>query len=380
MNDYDIAVLGGGLAGMSLLYHLERAGKLSGKRVLLVEPAGKKTAHDRTWSFWESGEGPFEHLLHYRWSQVSLHNDRNHCTCDLRPYAYKVIFSDAWYAYVNEVIDGVTGLVRSEQRATEPTTSSGHASFKLGDRMVTATTVFSSLPHPVDHRQIRQPYLDQHFRGWFIDTEEDVFNPGKATLMDFRTPQEGETRFFYVLPFSKRRAMIEIAIFSNEHLPQETYDRLIAEYIAAHWTNKPYRVYHTEAGNIPMTTYDYPRRNGNLIYIGLGGGAARPSTGYTFYGLQRQLMRLAADFPDLKDTGVWPEKHRLYDATLLRILEQGRLRGDRVFVDLFSNNPPARVLAFLNGESSLWQDLRLMGTTPITVFGKTFVEELLHQV
>ena len=67
--------------------------------------------------------------------------------------------------------------------------------------------------------------------------------------------------------------MIEIAIFSNEHLQQETYDRLIAEYIAAHWTSKPYRVYHTEAGNIPMTTYDYPRRNGNLIYIGLGGGS-----------------------------------------------------------------------------------------------------------
>ena len=134
---------------MSLLYHLERAGKLSGKRVLLVEPAGKKTA-PRSYLVLLGIRGrplraPY---CNHRWSQVSLHNDRNHCTCDLRPYAYKVIFSDAWYAYVNEVIDGVTGLVRSEQRATEPTTSSGHASFKLGDRMVTATTVFSSLPAP----------------------------------------------------------------------------------------------------------------------------------------------------------------------------------------------------------------------------------------
>ena len=51
-----------------------------------------------------------------------------------------------------------------------------------------------------------------------------------------------------------------------------------------------------------------------------------------------------------------------------------------MFVDLFSYNPPGAGARFPQRESSLWQDLRLMGTTPITVFGKTFVEELLHQV
>ena len=376
MNDYDIAVIGGGLAGLSILYHLERAGKLSGKRVLLVDPE-RKSAHDRTWSFWEAGQGPFEHLLHHRWRSVALHNSVKDCTCDLRPYNYKVILSDDFYEYVNGVLDGVEGLTRASNTATDLRSESGSASFTMDGKRITAGHVFSSLPHPLDHRKIKEPYLDQHFRGWFIDTEEDVFDPGQATLMDFRTPQNGETRFFYVLPLSKRRAMVEIAIFSNTHLTTAAYDEIIATYIANHWTRQPYNIYHTEGGNIPMTTYDYPRRNGNLICIGLGGGAARPSTGYTFYGLQRQLMRIAASFPDISATSVWPEKHRLYDATLLRILEQGKLPGDQVFVDLFERNPPARVLAFLNGESSLWQDLRLMGTTPIGVFGKAFVGELM---
>ncbi|CAH1001446.1 hypothetical protein LEM8419_02349 [Neolewinella maritima] len=376
MSHYDIAVIGGGLAGLSVLYHLKRAGKLSGKRVLLVDPQ-RKTAHDRTWSFWETGEGPFEELVYHRWDQVSLHNAHTHCTCDLAPYAYKVILSNDFYAHVNGILDGVGALTRVQGQASEVRSGPATASFQLGGETVTADIVFSSEPHPLDYREVKQPYLDQHFRGWFIETEEDTFDPRRASLMDFRTPQEGETRFFYVLPFSKRRAMVEIAIFSNEHLRTEQYDALIGDYIHAHWTQGPYRVYHTEGGNIPMTTYDYPRRTGNLIYIGLGGGAARPSTGYTFYGLQRQLMRLAAAFPDISATQVWPEKHRLYDATLLRILEQRKLRGDEVFVNLFQRNPPARVLAFLNGESTLWQELRLMGTTPIGVFGTTFVRELL---
>lgn len=374
MNDYDIAVLGGGLAGLSVLYHLERAGKLAGKRVALVDPE-RKTEHDRTWSFWERGEGPFEDQVYHRWHQVSLANSQKDFTCDLRPYAYKVIMSDDFYAHVNAMLDGIAGLERIEQRAGNLQTNSSGASFEAGGKRLTADTVFSSLPHPLDYREVSAPYLDQHFRGWFIETKEDTFDPGLASLMDFRTPQCDETRFFYVLPFSKRRAMVEIAIFSNNHLAQEEYDRLIGNYIRDHWTRADYRIYHTEGGNIPMTTYDYPRRNGNLIYIGLGGGAARPSTGYTFYGLQRQLMRLADRYPDVSSTTVWPERHQLYDATLLRILQEKKLRGDEVFVNLFENNPPARVLSFLNGESSLVDELRLMGTTPIGVFGGTFLRE-----
>ncbi len=376
MSHYDIAVLGGGLAGLSLLYHLERAGKLSGKRVLLIDPA-RKTGHDRTWSFWETGEGPFEHLLYHRWERVKLHNSTSHCTCDLRPYAYKVILSTDFYAHVNAVIDAQPAIERKFTTAEVLHTDRERVAFRMDGEVHTASYLFSSASHPLDYRDVSQPYLDQHFRGWFVETEEDTFDPEEATMMDFRTPQHEETRFLYVLPFSKRRALVEVAIFSNDHLTAEAYDRLIADYLREYWTRKPYRVYHTEAGNIPMTTYPYPHREGNLIYIGLGGGAARPSTGYTFYGLQRQLMQVAEDYPRVGSAKTWRAKDLLYDATLLRILEQQRLRGDEVFVNLFRDNPPARVLAFLNGESSFLQELQLMSTTPVGVFGTTFLREAL---
>jgi lycopene beta-cyclase len=374
-NHHDIAVLGGGLAGLSLLYHLEKAGKLVGKKVLLVDPEGRKSAHDRSWSFWEEGSGPFEDLVYHRWPAVTVDNKDKNLDLELGAYEYKLIRSTEFYDHVNKVLDGNPGIERLQARAEDIVPQESGVTFSALGADYQANLAFSSLPLHLRPRQIKQPYLDQHFRGWFITTEEDTFDPGKAALMDFRTPQEGESRFFYVLPFSKRRAMIEIAIFSNNHLERAEYDRLLETYIHSHWTERPYTIDHTEEGNIPMTTYPFPNRERDLIYIGMRGGATRPSTGYTFYGLQRQLQALAQDFPKLDRLATWSSRHILYDATLLRILQDGRLQGDELFVDLFANNPPERVLAFLNGETTIGQELRLMTTTDIVVFGKAFVEE-----
>ncbi len=371
MNErYDIAVVGGGLAGLSLLYHLNEAGRLTDRRIALIDPE-RKGAHDRTWSFWEKEEGPFEHLVHHHWPEVDVANREKHRTCVLAPYTYKLIRSNDFYAEMNSMLEGLPQVEHLKTRVLDVNGQTVNTS----TGSLTAEYIFDSRPTPYDYRELDHPYLDQHFRGWYVETAAAVFDPNRATLMDFRTPQRGETRFLYVLPFSTRRALVEVAIFSNDHLSAAEYDRIMADYLAEHWTAN-YQVTHTEAGNIPMTTEPYPLRDGNHIYIGLGGGAARPSTGYTFYGLQRQLMSLAADFPRMRDLRPWSARHTLYDATLLRILQDSRLPGDEVFVDLFDRNPPARVLAFLNGESTLAQELLLMSTTPVGTFGKTFVGEL----
>ncbi len=377
MKEYDLAVIGGGLAGLSLLYHLHRAGKLRGQRVLLVDPE-RKQGNDRTWSFWERGQGPFEDIVLQRWNRVTLHNADADLACDLGAYTYKLIRSADFYAKTQAAISEVAGLDRRYARANDIRTVPEGVQFTVDGETVIAKHAFSSLPHPLDYRQVTAPYLDQHFRGWYVETEEDTFDPSVATLMDFRTPQLDQTRFFYVLPFSERRAMIEIAIFSNEHLITEEYDRLIQEYVAEHWTRAAYRIEHSEAGNIPMTTYAFPRRDGSLVHIGLGGGDARPSTGYTFYNVQRKMMEIAEAYPRLPDLSPWPERHLLYDATLLRLLQEGVLPGERVFVNLFRDNPTERVLAFLNGNTSLVEELRLMSTVPIGPFASTFARELFR--
>ncbi|MEL7162190.1 MAG: lycopene cyclase family protein, partial [Bacteroidota bacterium] len=358
-------------------YHLQRAGKLTDQRILLVDPAGRKSGHDRSWSFWEKDPGPFEELVYHRWPRVYVNNSQQNLECDLGEYEYKFIRSTEFYAHVNQVIDEIPGLELLTARAEDIQSTAEGVTFTVAGEDYRADLAFSSLPLHLRPRHIKQPYLDQHFRGWFIETEENTFDPQVASLMDFRTPQHGESRFFYVLPWSKREAMVEIAIFSNNHLTAAGYDELIAAYLAEHWTDR-YRVTKTEQGNIPMTTYPFGERDGNLIYIGMRGGATRPSTGYTFYGLQRQLQRLAADFPRIGKLRPWPRRHILYDATLLRILQEQRLPGDEVFVDLFATNPAPRLLAFLNGETSIPQEMGIMSSTYIPAFGMGFLRELVR--
>ena len=373
--DYDIAILGGGLAGLSLLYHLIKQDKLARRRVQLVDPEGAKGGHDRTWSFWEREAGPFEEIVEHRWRKVTLHNNRQDVETDLGEYTYKIIRSPAFYAHVNAVIDACPNVTRLKGRAENITSTDVGVTYQVGEEVYHSPLAFSSLPLHLRPRQISQPYLDQHFRGWFIETGQPIFDPAVATLMDFRTEQHGETRFLYVLPLSPTYALVEVAIFSNDHLRAEEYDEILRDYLKGHWTGD-YRIDHVEAGNIPMTTYPFEARDRNLIYIGMRGGATRPSTGYTFWALQRQLERMARNFPDVITVPVWPRRHVAYDATVLHILERQQIPGDELFVDLFAKNPAGRVLAFLNGESGLGQELALMGSTRIGVFGPAFVREL----
>ena len=377
MTRYDLAVIGAGLAGLSALYHLQVAGKLTGQRVVLVDPVVKH-GNDRTWSFWEKEAGLFEDIVYHRWERVALHNAVHELTCDLSPYTYKLIRSADFYRKVMTTLETVEGLDIRRAAATDLASDAGEVRFTVAGERIVADRALSSLPFPLDYRAVDEPYLDQHFHGWYVETEEDVFSPGVATFMDFRTDQAGETRFLYVLPFSSRRAVVEVAIFGNEHLTTEAYETILSDYIKRHWTRGGYRIEHTEAGVIPMTTFPYPRRAGRLLHIGMAGGDTRPSTGYTFYNVQRQMAKLAAAYPELPALPSWPKRHILYDATLLRILQEGRLAGQDLFVDLFRKNPPARVLAFLNGETSLRQELALMSTVPLAPFAVTFGREALR--
>lgn len=377
---FDLAVLGGGLAGLSLLYHLGKAGKLGdGARVLCVDPAGRKRGYDRTWSFWERENGPFETIVHHRWQSVWVADHDRMLDLDLAPYTYKQIRSSDFYAHVHDYLDGFNNITWLTGRAENVTVSDGQVSFRVGEQGYRSTIAYSSLPlHPRTRpntaaEKRKAPYLDQHFRGWTIRTERPIFDPARAGLMDFRTPQHGETRFTYLLPTSPTEALVEATVFSNRLLPAEEYEAMMRDYLAEFWTDR-YAIEHVEQGVIPMTTHRFPARDRNLIYIGMWAGATRPSTGYTFTSLQRQLATIAAGYPDRLTAPAWRKRDIRYDATLLRILEDGRLPGDDVFVSLFARNPAHRILAFLSGETTLAQELRIMSTTDIGVFGRAFLE------
>ena len=101
-------------------------------------------------------------------------------------------------------------------------------------------------------------------------------------LMDTTVPQDGGFRFFYVLPFSRTRALIEDTRFTNDDgLDEAALEREVHAYVARRgWRVR--EVVRKERGVLPMpwrTAGPIPR-SAPLI-AGYRGGWFHPATGYS---------------------------------------------------------------------------------------------------
>ena len=214
--------------------------------------------------------------------------------------------------------------------------------------------------------------LLQHFRGWFVRTgaRHRPFDADVACLMDFRTPQPAHgLSFGYLLPLGPDRALVEYTEFSAAPLSTKAYEAALHHYTGSVLGLGPLDVYATEQGVIPMTDARFPRKIGDRVFrIGTAGGATRPATGYTFAAVQRQSRGIAAAYR----SGAVPEpppphsvRSRAMDAVMLRALDSGRVDGADFFAGLFGRVPMERLLRFLDGRTSVREDLTIGFRTPV---------------
>ena len=125
--------------------------------------------------------------------------------------------------------------------------------------------------------------LWQHFQGIEIETKKNIFDEEIFNLMDFNCDQKDAVHFFYTLPFSKNKALVETTWLSNlESDAYKDYDIQLENYIKNNLSIKEYKINYTEKGAIPLY---YPNTNNNFINIGTVGEMTRLSTGYTFLNL-----------------------------------------------------------------------------------------------
>jgi lycopene beta-cyclase len=52
------------------------------------------------------------------------------------------------------------------------------------------------------------------------------------------------------------------------------------------------------------------------------------------------------------------------------------MSGDEIFAHLFKNNPPQRVLKFLDNETSFSEELKIMNSVPTKIFFPAIIHEL----
>ena len=355
-------MVGAGAAGLALACLL---GEQGGLDVVLVDaPEGLARSPERTWCSWQTGPTEWEQAVSARWHRVSVHDpggqERRY---DLAPLDYTMVRSRDYERVAGERL-ARTG-VRRVEALVERITADG----VVEGADLTGRWVFDTRPtQPAEPGRVT---LLQHFRGWFVRTAQDRFDPAVAGLMDFRQPQPaGGVAFGYVLPTSPREALVEYTEFSRAVLHDEAYESALNDWTSQHLQLGAFEVLGVEQGAIPMTDAPFPRRVGERVFrLGAAGGATRPSTGYTFSAAQRQARAVATALRDGRDPeppAAYGRRHLAMDALLLRALDDRLLDGASFFAGLFAAQPAERVLRFLDGSTTLREDLSVMAASPKT--------------
>jgi lycopene beta-cyclase len=376
-SQYDFIICGAGCAGLSLAVCLINSGKFTDKKILLIDK-DPKHANDRTWCFWQKEEGLFGSVVCNQWNQLWFYGEDFSGQLDIEPYQYKMIRGIDFYEYCFNIIRKQKNFEILFEKVDQ-VFSNGETGAIVNGRKIYADYVFNSILFEKPQLQKNDYWMLQHFKGWIIETEKDCFDDDRATLMDFRISQSSGTAFCYVLPFNSKKALVEYTLFSFQLLQQEQYEEVLRCYINDVLKISNYTILENEFGVIPMTNFKFSAAQNNIINIGTAGGQTKGSSGYTFNFIQKHSKAIV---DALFHTGKPfiehpPGRFNFYDSVLLKVLSDGSVKGKKVFTDLFKNNPVQKVMKFLDNETSLSEELKIISSLPTLPFLKAGIRHII---
>ncbi|WP_298517946.1 lycopene cyclase family protein [uncultured Kordia sp.] len=378
---YDYIIAGSGCAGLSLLYRMLKDSELSAKQILVIDKS-QKNKNDRTWCFWEKGNGLFESIVTHQWKTLEFLSDDFQRKFDMSEYRYKMIQGIDFYNHVLKVAKEFENVTFVSENITAITTENEIGKVTTETSAYTANYVFNSTSLFYPKMDTNNSLL-QHFEGWVIQTKAPVFDKNVGRLMDFRLSQEHGATFMYVLPTSETEALVEYTLFTEKVLEKEQYKTALKEYIQNYLKIDNYEILHTEFGIIPMSLAKFSRKvpnQKNIINLGTAGGFTKASSGYTFQFVQKhteniiQLLK-AGKYPNPQVT-FRDKMYQWYDRTLLEVILSEKLEGKEIFATIFKNRPIETILAFLGNESSVWEDIKVMSCLPIMPFLTSGMKQL----
>lgn len=372
MTDYDFIIAGGGVSGLSLACHLARS-PLGDRSILIVERE-TKDSNDRTLCFWADRPTAFDEAVHRSWSSLRFFGDEFEKIIPLNGYRYRMIRGIDFHRYARRELASLPNVTLWHGNVDRVEDDVDRARLTVDGRTFIGKWVFDSrspyttaAPESPRHHDLRQ-----FFKGWLIETSEDAFDTQAVTFLDFRTQQNREMRFFYMLPLTARQALVEYV-----GLSQEDYDRALAHYVADVLRLRDYRVVASEGGVNPLSDRPFSRRTGRRVMtIGAAGGQVKPTSGYAFTRIQRDSAAIVASLDrhghpfDVPDASRF---YRLCDSLMLYVMQQHSDQMKSIFTSMFRNNPIERIFRFLDEAATPRENLAMMASLPPALFVRAFL-------
>ena len=379
--EFDYIICGGGASGLSIARGLCVDQYFSKKKILIIDPEFPKKIDDRTWCFWENEKSQWDDLTLYKWEKVIFKSPQINKIISLDPLRYKMLKSKSYYDQSYDQISKNLNIQSKKEKVLKVIDKGTFCEVETENGVYKSSKVFNSILNwKLLKDNKKYPLLIQHFEGWFIKTEEDIFNEKEATFMDFSIEQNSNTRFMYVLPFSKREALVEYTLFSKDILDKKGYKSAIVDYLKKAGI-KNYSITNKESGEIPMTGFPFHNQNSkNIIYIGSAGGWSKPSTGYTFKNIERKSKTVLKFLKDDHDFKNYSKKTRFwfYDLIFLDVLYQNNHLGVKLFSQMFKNNNPKLIFKFLDEKSTFLEELKIMSSFSSGIFIKTILKRIFN--
>lgn len=378
---YDYIVAGAGCAGLGLVWKLLTS-ELRDKRILILDP-DLKEKNDRTWCFWDTEKPDLPCEPDHSWDKLSLSTEKHRGVYSTGAHTYYHLEGSSYYQSIKELIRQFPNVEWKQEAVLDFNSRKGEVEVETIGGTYAGEWAFSSMRTRPESAPASETRL-QHFKGLFIKTERPVFNSEVVDLMDFRIPQLGDVRFFYLLPFSETEALIEFTVFSTSVWEYREYQVFLDEYLEnlRELGSGEITIERTEQGVIPMATARYETwRQPRVLNMGLSGGSARPGTGYAFQFIQDRNKEIVAS---LESSGIpyvgktHRPRHEFYDALLLRVMDKEPEMAAAIFSRLFRKHPASRVLSFLSEKTSFLTELHIMASLQWPPFLRALVDKLLY--
>ena len=285
MKEFNYIIIGGGCAGLSLAYELEINDKLKEKTLAIIETR-EEYKRDKTWSFWKVFNHNFDDCVIKSWNNFTINSPDSSLELTNEKFPYQSIDSGKFYKKINSKLS----------------TNSNISFFKnLSEINSENSIIFNS----VHEKELDKSKLWQHFQGIEIETSRNIFDEEIINLMDFNCDQRKDVHFFYTLPFSKNKALIETTWLSDlEDQSLRDYDLQLENYIKNNLGIKNYKINFTEKGAIPLFS-PLLSNNNKIINIGSAGGMTRLSTGYTFLNIQEHSRYIVKNIDNINTAKIF---------------------------------------------------------------------------
>ncbi len=354
MKEFDYVIIGGGCAGLSLAYELEINNKLKDKTLAIIETR-EEYKRDKTWSFWKVFDHNFEDCVIKSWDNFTINTSERFQELTNKNFPYQSVDSGKFYEKINLKL-------------------SANPNINFFKNLEEINSKNSLIFNSVFNGELDKSELWQHFQGVEIETSKNIFDDEILNLMDFNCDQRNDVHFFYTLPFSKNRALIETTWLSDlEDQSLMDYDLQLENYIKNNLGIKSYKINFTEKGAIPLF-YPSLKNSDRVINIGSAGGMTRLSTGYTFLNIQEHSRYLSNNIEVIENKKIFHlgKKYEFLDKIFLKVLKNNPEKMPSIFYKMFQSSS-STVIKFLSNRSNIFEDISIILKMPKLIFFKALL-------